>query len=34
MIQNGNSTPIDKNGQFDHDAAVRMIGKIISFLRT
>jgi Sec-independent protein translocase protein TatA len=33
MIQNGNSTPADKSGQFDHDAAVRMIGKIISFLR-
>lgn len=33
MIQNRKSTPADKNGQFDHDAAVRMIGKIISFLR-
>jgi hypothetical protein len=33
MIQNGNSAPADKNGQFDHDAAVRNIGKIISFLR-
>jgi transposase len=33
MMQNGNSTPADKSGQFDRDAAVRMIGKIISFLR-
>jgi hypothetical protein len=33
MIQNGNNTPADKSGQFNHDVAVRMIGKIISFLR-
>jgi hypothetical protein len=33
MIQNGNNTSVDKNGQFDHDVAVRMIGKIIIFLR-
>jgi transposase len=33
MIQNGNSTSADKGGQFDHDVAVRMIGKITGFLR-
>jgi transposase len=33
MIQNGNNTSADKGGQFDHDVAVRMIGKIIGFLR-
>jgi transposase len=33
MTKNGNSTSADKNGQFDHDVAVRMIGKIIGFLR-
>jgi hypothetical protein len=33
MIQNGNNTLADKNGQFDYDVAARMIGKIISFLR-
>jgi hypothetical protein len=33
MIQNGNSISADKSGQFDHDVAVRMIGKIIGFLR-
>jgi hypothetical protein len=33
MIQKGNSIPADKSGQFDNDAAVRMIGKIIGFLR-
>jgi transposase len=33
MIQNGNSAPADKSGQFDQDVAVRMIGEIISFLQ-
>jgi predicted secreted protein len=33
MIQNGKSISADKRGQFDHDIAARMIGKIISFLR-
>jgi transposase len=33
MIQNGSSTSTDKSGQFDHDVALRMIGKIIAFLR-
>jgi hypothetical protein len=33
MIQKGNSIPADKSGQFDNDAAVRMIGEIIGFLR-
>ena len=32
MIQNENSIAADKNGQFDQDVAVRMIGKIIGFL--
>jgi transposase len=34
MIENGNSLPADKSGQFDYDAAVRMTGKIIGFLRS
>jgi transposase len=33
MIQNGKSISADKSGQFDHDIAARMIGKIINFLR-
>jgi hypothetical protein len=33
MIQNGNSTPADKIELFDHDVAVRMIGKAIGFLQ-
>ncbi|MDR0628745.1 MAG: hypothetical protein LBG24_03725 [Treponema sp.] len=33
MKENGNSISADKSGQFDHDIAVRMIGKIIGFLR-
>jgi uncharacterized membrane protein len=33
MIENGNSISADKSGQLDHDIAVRMIGKIIGFLR-
>ena len=33
MKENGNSISADKSGQFDYDIAVRMIGKIIGFLR-
>jgi hypothetical protein len=33
MIQNGNSTSADTSGQGGHDVAVRIIGKIIGFLR-
>jgi transposase len=33
MIQNGNSISTATSGQFDQDVAVRMIGKIIGFLR-
>ena len=33
MRENGNSISADKSGQFDQDIAVRMIGKIIGFLR-
>jgi transposase len=33
MIQNGKSISTATSGQFDQDVAVRMIGKIIGFLR-